>query len=140
MGHMLKNTVFRTAGYALTFPVGTSTVRPDAAVPGQTRYNTDTDKLEFYNNSTWNPVAKEGTVTIVKDSFTANSEISDYDPMSYSYNSGDEAQVLVFVGTVFQIPGTNYTFYGNTQIHFTGGLSQGAEITILHNYGSTISS
>jgi hypothetical protein len=140
MGRMLKNASVKTASHSLAIPVGTSSVGPDSPVAGQTRYNTTTGKLEFYNNSVWNAVAKEGSVVMLKDSFTANSVNSEYGPMSQVEYTGWEANVLVHVGTVYQIPGTNYTFYGNNTIHFTGGLSNGAAITIIHGLGSTTAS
>lgn len=140
MGRMLKNTVNKSGSHAIGIPTGTSLIAPDSPVNGQIRYNSTSNKLEFYSNSSWRQIAKEGNVTIVKDSFTGTGTQTDFSPMSYSYAAGNETQVLVFAGTVFQIPGVNYTFYGNTQIHFASAPSNGAAITILHNYGSTISS
>jgi hypothetical protein len=137
---MLKNTGYKTAGHAITTPSGSSSIGPDSPLNGQIRYNTTNSKMEFYNGSAWRQVAKEGNVTIVKDSFTGVTSQTDFTPMSYSYSAGQEAQVLVFVGAVYQIPGTNYTFYGNTQIHFTSAPSNGSAITILHNFASTITS
>ena len=137
MARMFKNTVFKSAGYALTIPTGSSSISPEHPVAGQTRYNVTTAKLEFYNNSRWNAVAREGNVTIAKDSFTGDGAQTDFGPMSSEYLAGAEAQVLVHVGTVYQIPGTNYTFYGNAQIHFSSAPSVGSEITIIHGIGST---
>ena len=137
MGRMLKNASVKTASHSLAIPVGTSSIGPDSPIAGQTRYNTTTGKLEFYNNSVWNAVAKEGSVIMLKDSFTANSLNSEYGPMAQVEYTGWEANVLVHVGTVYQIPGTNYTFYGNNIIHFNGGLSNAAVITIIHGLGST---
>ncbi len=139
MGHMLKNTVFRSGSHALGIPVGTSSIGPDSPQNGQARYNTTTGKLEFYNNSLWNAVAKEGNVTIVADTaFTGTGSRVLFEPMSYSYSSGQEAQVLVFVGTVYQIPGTNYNFAGNSSIQFISAPSNLSSITILHNFASTV--
>jgi hypothetical protein len=137
MGRMLKNASVKTASHALAIPVGTSSIGPDSPIAGQTRYNTSTSKLEFYNNSVWNAVAKEGSVVMLKDSFTANSVNSEYGPMGQVEYTGWEANVLVHVGTVYQIPTTNYTFYGNTTIHFTSAPTNGAAITIIHGLGST---
>lgn len=137
MGRYLKNTVFKTASHAMGAPVGTSVIAPDAPVDGQIRYNSSISKMEYYGSGAWRQIAKEGNVSIVKDSFTGTGSQTDFSPMSYSYSSGQEAQVLVFVGTVYQIPVTNYTFYGNTQIHFTSAPSLSSAITILHNFGST---
>ncbi len=140
MGHMLKNTVFKSGSYALGVPTGTSSVGPSPAANGQTRYNTTTGKLEFYNNTVWNAVAREGNVVITKDSFTGNSSNTEYGPMTIVGYTGWEANVLIHVGTVYQIPGTNYTFYGNNTVHFTSAPSDGAAITVIHGFASTIAS
>jgi len=137
MGRMLKNASVKTASHALAIPVGTSSIGPDSPIAGQTRYNTTTGKLEFYNNSVWNAVAREGNVILTKDSFTGNSSNTEYGPMGITEYAGWEANVLVHVGTVYQIPTTNYTFYGNTTIHFTSAPTNGAAITIIHGLGST---
>lgn len=143
MGRMLKNTVFKTGSYALGVPTGSSSIGPDAPIYGQTRYNTSNKKLEFYANvggvDQWNAVAREGNIALSVDNFTGNTLQSDYGPMSFSYDAGEEAQVLVHVGTVYQIPGVNYTFYGNAVIHFTSNPSDLSPITLVHGYASTIS-
>lgn len=136
MGRLLKNTVFKTGSYALGIPVGSSTIAPEFPVVGQTRYNTSTSKLEFYNSSVWNAVAKEGNVTITKDSFTGNNVVTDF-TMTSSYNGGQEPQALAFVNTVYQNPGVNYTFNGTTTIHFTSAPGAAAVVLVLHGIGST---
>ena len=140
MGRMLKNASVRTASHSLAIPVGTSSIGPDSPVAGQTRYNTTTGKLEFYNNSVWNAVAKEGSVVLTKDGFTGTGTSTEFGPMGQVEYTGWESNVLVHVGTVYQIPGTNYTFYGNTTIHFVSAPSNGAAITIIHGLGSTTAS
>jgi|688.fasta_scaffold209010_2 hypothetical protein len=144
MGHMLKNTVFRSGSYALGVPVGTSAIGPDSPVNGQTRYNNTTGKLEFYANITgtpsWNAVAREGNVTITRDNFTGNAVAIQFWPVNYS--SGDENKVIVHAGTVYQIPTTNYTFGtgGNAgNIIFSSAPSNGAVITIIGGFASTVS-
>lgn len=136
MGRLLKNTVFKTGSYALGVPVGSSSIGPDVPVTGQTRYNTSTSKLEFYAGSVWNAVAKEGEVTITKDTFAGDNSTADF-TMTKLYDAGEEAQVLVFLNTVYQNPGINYTFNGTTNIHFTSVPTGGAVILVLHNIAST---
>lgn len=136
MGRLLKNTVFKSGSYALGVPVGSTTITPSAPVVGQTRYNTSTSKLEFYNASTWNAVAREGHVALVKDTFTGNAVATDF-TMTSTYNSGQELQVLVFLNTVYQNPGVNYTFNGTSTIHFTSTPPDAATILVLHNIAST---
>lgn len=137
MGHMLKNTVFRSGSYALGVPVGTSSIGPNPAVNGQTRYNTTTGKLEFYNNNDWNAVAREGNVYIARDNFTGNGVATQFWPLSTNFTSGQEQQVLVHAGTVYQIPVTNYTFDGTGNILFSSAPSGGAAITIISGFAST---
>lgn len=137
MGHMLKNTKFKTGSYALGMPAGISGVRPDAPVAGQTRWNTSTSALEFYDGSAWKNVATQGNVTIVKDSFTGDNTNSVFGPMTYSYNAGQEAQVIAVVNNVIQNPGVGFEFFGNTSIKFSSAPTTSAPIYILHNFAST---
>jgi hypothetical protein len=137
MGHMLKNTVFRSGSYAIGVPVGSSTIGPDAPVVGQARWNTTTSKFEYYTGSAWNAVAKEGSATIVKDSFTGDNANVIFRAMSYSYNAGQESQTLVVVNNVIQNPGVAYTYMGNTAIKFTSAPAGSAAIYVLHNFAST---
>jgi hypothetical protein len=138
MGHMLKNTVFKSASYALGVPVGSNTIGPDSAVVGQTRWNTNNARLEFYNGTIWQKIAHEGDVTVVKDSFTGDNTNSIFGPMSYSYAPGEEAQAIVVVNNVIQNPGVGFTFLGNTSIQFTAIPTTSAPIYVLHNYASTV--
>ena len=144
MGRMLKNTVFKSASHALGVPTGTSTITPPSSTYGQVQYRTDLNKLYYWGSNTAGtygsyPVAREGNVTVVADkTFVGTGSRVLFEPMTYNYSAGQEAQVLVFVGTVYQIPGTNYTFAGNSSIQFNSAPSSLSAITILHNFASTI--
>jgi hypothetical protein len=143
MGRFAKNRELKDQGYAIRVPVGSSAVRSGSPVNGLIRYNSDTSKFEFYFNNNWYNLAKEGTVTIVKDSQGSGSNLGAADgvtstfTMSYTYSSGQEAQVLVYVGNIFQNPGVAYTFNGTTTITFTSPPPLGQTIIILHNFPST---
>lgn len=143
MGHMLKNTVFRSGSHTLGVPSSPSSIAPDSPQNGQTRFNTTTNKLEFYANITgtpsWNAISREGNVVITKDSFTGNGVAVQFWPLSTSFTSGQENKVIVHVGTVYQIPTTNYTFNGTGNIIFGSAPSNGATITIISGFASTIS-
>lgn len=141
---MLKNRVFQGASHTLGIPANPSGIGPDSAVNGQTRFNTTTGKLEFYANITgtpsWNAIAREGNVDIVKTSFTGNGVAVQFWPVGFS--AGDENKVVVHAGTVYQIPTTNYTFGtgGNAgNIIFSSAPNNGAAITIIGGFASTIS-
>ena len=141
MGHMLKNTVIKTGSYAVGLPrQATNTITPDPAVAGQVRWNSSSGKLEYTNGSTWKPVAQEGTANVFINNIAtgdgANTVITN--AMTVDYATGREAEVIVHVGTVYQIPVTNYTFMGNSAIKFSSAPSLGAAIVVVHNFGNTI--
>lgn len=147
MGRLVKNTLFESGSYALGLAATSSSFRGNiTGFTSQTalRYSTSTDKLEYYahTGNVWQTVSNvgSGTSRVTKDSFTGNSLNTEYGPMSFSYDTGYEANVLVHVGSVYQIPGTNYTFYGNTVIHFTSAPSNSSAITLIHGLNSTIAS
>ena len=56
--------------------------------------------------------------------------------MTQSYAPGHEAEILVFIGNIFQNPGVAYTVNGYT-ITFTSVPDLGMKIVILHNFNST---
>jgi hypothetical protein len=138
MARFLKNEQINTASSAIRLPTGSSAVRPDSPVDGQLRFNTTLSNIEMYFNGIWNSVAKIGSVSIVQDTFTTANATIQYGPMTYSYSAGQEANVMVFVGGVQQIPSTNYQFQGNTYVLLnpSNGTS-GQTITVLHNFNST---
>jgi len=149
MGRLVKNTLFESGSYALGLAATSSSFRGNiTGFTSQTalRYSTSTDKLEYYahTGNVWQTVSNvgSGTSRVTKDSFTGNSLNTEYGPMSFSYDSGYEANVLVHIGTVYQIPGDNYTFYGNTTIHLLSapGTGDAGKITIIHGLNSTIAS
>lgn len=137
MGHMLKNTKFRSGSYALGVPVGSTTIAPSNPVVGQTRWNTSTNRLEYHTGSVWQGIAHEGNVSIVKDSFTGDNTNSVFGPMSYTYSAGQEAQVIAVVNNVIQNPGVGFEFMGNASIKFTSIPTTSAAIYVLHNFAST---
>ena len=126
-----------TASNAVRPPVGGSALRPSSPATGLFRFNTDNTVMEIYYNGVWNSVAKEGVSIIAKDQFTGAIGVTQF-TMTYSYASGREAQVLSFVGGVFQVPGTAYTFNGTTTITFATAPPLGQTVVILHNFPSTV--
>lgn len=139
MGRYLKNTQLSGGSYSVQLPVGSNTVGPDSPVAGQIRFNQDTSKIEFYYNSTWNQVAKIGTVQLLVSVFTGDGSSYAFSPMQQ--NETDAAAVAVFIGGVYQIPGTHYSVSGNTITFqtppplYTG--SSPTTITVIHNINST---
>ena len=155
MGRFVKNTRFKSGSYALGLDAEASNFRPNVAgFTNQTalRYSTTSDKLEYYSHAgnVYQTVANvgSGTARITAQSFNGNALTSNYGPLSFNYNTASPqlyaANILVHVGTVYQIPVTNYEFAANaisgTDIHFASNPSDGAAITIIHGFNSTIAS
>lgn len=137
MGRMLKNTLLRSASYAVRVPNSSSAYGPDGPVDGLIRYNVSLNKMQYYSIDRWINFAGEGRVVLEKDSFMGDGTTREFGPMLYSYNTGEELSVLVFVGNVFQNPGVAYELVGNI-IRFTAPPNLGQPIIVLHGYGSTV--
>jgi len=137
MARLLKNPDIAPGALGVRLPIATSSLS-DAPVDGIVRFNKTNSKVELYYNGQWNQVAKIGTVEIVTDTFTTADGVTTYGPMSYAYTSGQEANVLVFVGGVQQKPVINYSFDGSTTISLNPSSGTANQtITILHNFNST---
>jgi hypothetical protein len=135
MGRFLKNEKIRTAGYGAVLPYGPTSLRPTAPVPGDIRFNTDTNKVEVYYSSLWNSITREGPVNVTKDTFTGDSSQTNF-TMSVSYSAGQETRLIVVIGNVFQNPGVAFTVTGTT-IAFTSPPPFGQTIIVLHGYANT---
>jgi len=138
MARFLKNPDISPGSLGVKLPIG-SNILSDASATGVIRFNSSNNRIEFYYNDQWNPVAKIGSVTIVKDTFTTVDAQVTYGPMSYTYSPGKETSVVVFVGGVHQEPITNYQFHGTDYISInpsTGGTAN-QSIVIIHNLNST---
>jgi|TARA_R110000796_G_scaffold248034_4_gene374248 hypothetical protein len=144
MGRFVKNTMFRSGSYSIDLPATSNSFRPN--VTGYTaatalRYSTTSNALEFFNHSanTYSTLSTVGTgsALVTKDTFTGSTGISQFGAMSFSIGAGHEANVLVHVAGVYQIPGTNYVFGGNTTISFLSAPSDSSTITLIHGYNST---
>ena len=69
MGRFLKNVELVSSSSAIRIPTGPTSLRPEEAVNGQMRFNTDIDRFEIFNDR-WYQIAVTGNAAIVKDQFT----------------------------------------------------------------------
>jgi hypothetical protein len=141
MARYLKNTQLKGGSYSVQLPMGTSSLGPDSPINGQIRFNQTTNKIEFYYNSQWNQVAKIGNVQINVDKLVTADNVNQY-TMSQSYVTGQENNVLVFVGGVQQTPNVNYNFsnsVSSNQLSLQPSTSGDANqpIIVIHNLNST---
>lgn len=141
MGRLAKNRMIRTGSYAIRMPQGSDTVGPQRPQDGQVRFNRSNNNLEVFYSSEWHHLGTIGRVAIFKDTFVGDGVTTDF-IMEYApsgeerYYPGMEADMLVFVGGVFQEPRVAYTV-DDSVISFTGVPDLGMPVVVLHNLNST---
>ena len=138
MGKYLKNPDIAPGALGVRLPIGYTSVS-DAPSDGLIRFNASNNKVEFYYNGSWNQIAKIGTVSITVDDLVGDGTTTVF---TMSQSESDATNVVVTIGGVYQLPGTNYTVSGTT-ITFTSPPpapslpSSPNRINIIHNLNST---
>jgi len=136
MGRYVKNPrVVNHTVESIGIPIGGTADRSTTPSQGDFRFNTDTDKLEIFDGSTFLTVAAEGTTSITQDSFTGDGTTTAF-TMSTSAASDQTQRIIVAVGNVFQNPASAYTLSGTT-ITFTSPPGNAETITVIHGLDST---
>lgn len=131
--------IARSGRQAARLPMVPSSAFGDSPVSGLIRFNQATNKIEFYN-STWNQIAKIGSVQIVVDDLVSPNGTDLNFTMSQAET--DPTAIVVTVGGVYQQPTTAYTVSGTT-ISFTSAPPAPSlpnspnRINIIHNLNST---
>ncbi len=116
-------------------PSGGTAERPSVSNAGDFRFNTDTNKMEYFDGSAFVQLSKEGNIAITQDSFTGDGSATAF-TMSTSVASNQAQRVIVAVGNVFQNPASAYTLSGTT-ITFTSPPGNLETIVVIHGYDST---
>ena len=138
MGKLLKNPDIAPGTLGVRLPVVTSALS-DAPVDGIIRFNITNSKVESYYGGSWNQIAKIGTVSITVDDLVGDGTTTGF---TMSQTESDATNIVVTIGGVYQLPGTNYTVSG-TGITFTSPPpapslpSSPNRINIIHNLNST---
>lgn len=130
MGYFLKNRQFQSGSTGMVIPVGSSATRPEAPVFGLMRYNTDLGLIEFFNGSIFQSVAVAGGIAYTVDTFTGDGSTVAFNMSVVESNAED---IIVFVGSLYQIPTTNYTVNGTVTITFTSAPPAGVPINVVHS-------
>ena len=130
-GDVIKGAVIA----AVEIPAGGTAERPTASKAGDLRFNTDTNKMEYFDGSSFVQFSKEGAVPVTQDSFTGDGSTTAF-TMSTSVTSNQTQRIVVAVGNVYQNPASAYTLSGTT-ITFTSPPGDTETITVIHGYDST---
>lgn len=132
MGYFVKTRQIINGTNSITIPAGTSAMRPDIAVFGTFRYNTDLGALEYFNGINYVKVGNAGSISYVVDDFTGDGSTT-----TFTMSSGAAAttQIIVFVGSIYQDPSNSYTLsgVGNIDINFVSAPPSGEPIRIIHS-------
>jgi len=148
MGRFLKNPLIGDNASGITIPNVTTAQRP-SGTNGQLIYNTTTSTYQSYNGSAWyniSEASREKTLTV--DRFQGDGSTTVFGAGSGNTLDGSTAatlsivpdaatDMLIFVGGVAQVPGTNYSYSGG-QITFgsappgNDGTTNGHVIAIVH--------
>lgn len=130
MGYYVKNRRLQSGSSGVVIPTGSTATRPDAPTFGLIRFNTDIGLIEFFNGTIFQSLSAAGGVNYTVDTFTGDGSTTVF-TMSESESNADE--VMVFVGSLYQTPVTNYTVDGTVNITFTSAPPDGVPINVIHS-------
>ena len=149
MGRFVKNRVLDNGALTVQIPDVTTEQRP-AGVNGDIIFNKTTSTYQVFNGDNWYNISEASREkTLVVDRFQGDgtttvfgngsgSSIDDSSSATLSVIPDEATDMLVFVGGIVQVPGTNYTYSGG-QITFgsappgNDGITNGHVISIIHN-------
>ena len=148
MGRHVKNPEI-TQGSAISIPTVATTGRPDG-INGQILFNKTTSTIQAYVGSQWYNISSAAAEkTIIVDKFQGDGSTTVFGAGSGNTLDGstlatltstpaDATDMVIFVGGIYQIPATNYTYSGG-QITFgspipaNDGSSNGHIVTVIQN-------
>lgn len=115
---------------AVVVPTGEQAERSNVPVEGMIRYNTDTNEIEAYQNAAWRNLRFKEPTTIVKETLGAGTGSETvFGPLDDGSGAANTVPVaaehlIVYIGNVIQLAGTQYTLHPQSEIT-TGGSDQG---------------
>lgn len=133
MGYFVKNRQVPSGSSSIVIPSGDSSTRPTSPVFGSFRYNTDIGTLEFFNGNVFKPVGLGGELNVDVYSNTGDGSTLTFVLSNTTAITSDD-QVIVFVGSVYQQPGTTYSITGGGfDITFTSAPPDGEPINVIRS-------
>ena len=129
MGYFVKNRQLQSGSTGVVIPTGSSATRPDNPVFGLIRYNTDQGQIEFFNGVIFQYLSSSGSIHYTVDNLGPGDGVTTTFTMSVAVNTA--SSIIVFVGSLYQIPDVNYTVLG-FDITFTSAPPLNATIDVIH--------
>ena len=118
MGYFIKGTKSTIDKRSINITSGTTAERPSSGVNGDIRFNTDTNRVEYFDGSAFRSVTPQGTKNIIKDGNSVGDGSTTVFSNFFATAPVDENNVIVVVGNVLQEPDQAYTISGR-DITFT---------------------
>ena len=149
MGRYAKNPVIGDNAFGVTIPNVTTAQRP-SGTSGEVVFNTTTSTFQAYISSAWyNISSAAGEKTLTVDKFQGDGTTTVFGSgkgntldgstaATLSVTPTDASDMIIFVGGVYQVPTTNYTYSGG-EITFgsappaNDGATNGHIISVIHN-------
>ena len=149
MGRYAKNPIIGDNAFGVTIPNVTTAQRP-SGTSGQVVFNTTTSTFQAYISSAWyNISSAAGEKTLTVDKFQGDGTTTVFGSgkgntldgstaAALSVTPTDASDMIIFVGGVYQVPTTNYTYSGG-EITFgsappaNDGATNGHIISVIHN-------
>jgi hypothetical protein len=133
MGYFVKNRRLDSGSTSIVVPSGDSSTRPTSPVFGSFRYNTDIGTLEFFNGTAFKQVGLGGELNVDVYSSTGDGSTLTFSLGNTTAISAND-QVIVFVGSIYQAPTTNYTITGSGyDITFGSAPPDGEPINVIRS-------
>jgi len=131
MPTFIKNRQLQSGSSGVVIPTGSTATRPEFPVFGLIRYNTDSGYIEYFNGTIFQNLSTTGAVNYTVDNFTGDGSQTVF---TMSEIVDDPTQIIVFVGSIYQIPTTNYTVGGPStyDITFTSAPPNTMPINVIH--------
>ena len=149
MGRFAKNPLIGDNAFGITIPNVTTAQRP-SGTSGQVVFNTTTSTFQAYISSAWyNISSAAGEKTLTVDKFQGDGTTTVFGSgkgntldgstaATLSVTPTDASDMIIFVGGVYQVPTTNYTYSGG-EITFgsappaNDGATNGHIISVIYN-------
>ena len=129
MGYFVKNRQLQSGSTGVVLPTGSTIQRPNNPVFGLIRYNTDSGLVEFFNGVIFQSLSASGGITYTVDTFTGDGSTTNF---TMSTAETTAADIMVFVGSIYQEPTTAYTVSGTLTISFTSAPPNDVPINVIH--------
>lgn len=130
MGYYVKNRQLQSGSSGVVLPTGSTATRPESPVFGLIRFNTDLGLIEFFNGTIFQSLITAGGINYTVDTFTGDGSTTVF---TMSQAESVAADVMVFVGSLYQTPVTNYTVDGTVNITFTSAPPDGVPVNVIHS-------